>query len=122
MPTLDASIVNFLQSLALDCSTAMAAAQLDVGQLSTFCSVPEASITTLLDKPTAELVRSLLENVAARAQEFNGLKAEKLRVDVELESAVRGGDSKTRALKASVDRAQKQSSDLKQKLQLEGIV
>ena len=98
----------------------MAVSQLDVRQLSAFCSVPETSITTLLDEPTAELVRELLENVAARAQETNGLKAEKLKVDVELESAVRGGDTKTRALKASVDKAQKQSADLKQKLQLEG--
>ena len=100
----------------------MAVAQLDIPQLASFCSVPEISINTLLDHPTVELVRSLLEGVSAKVQEHNELKSEKLRVDVELENAVRGGDTKSRALKSSVDKAQKESAGLRQKLQAEGRI
>ena len=98
----------------------MAVAELDIPQLASYCSVPETSIYTLLDQPTTELVRSLLEGLSTKAQEYNELKSEKLRVDVELESAVRGGESKNRVLKSSLDKAQKESVDLRQKLQAEG--
>ena len=98
----------------------MAVAELDIPQLASFCSVPETSMHTLLDQPTVELVRSLLERVLAKAQEHNELKSERLRVDVELENAVRGGESKTRSLKSSVDKAQKEGTELRQKLQEEG--
>lgn len=83
----------------------MAAVELDVAQLATFCSVPQETITTLVDAPTADLVRTLLENISAKAREFNGLTSEKLRLGVELENAVRGAESKSRVLKSSIDKA-----------------
>ena len=98
----------------------MAVAELDIPQLASFCSIPETSIHTILDQPTVELVRSLLEGVSAKVQEHSELKSEKVRVDVELENAVRGGESKTRVLRTSLDKAQKESADLKQKLHTEG--
>ena len=98
----------------------MAVAGVDVPQLASFCSVPETSIHSILDQPTAELVRSLLDGVSARIQEHNELKSEKVRVDVELENAVRGADSKSRALRHSLEKAQLESADVKRKLQIEG--
>lgn len=98
----------------------MAVVELDIPQLASFCSVPEPSIHTLLEQPTIELVRNLLDGVTARVQEHNKLKSEKLRVDVELENAVRGGESKNRILKSLVDKTQKDSADLRQRLEVEG--
>lgn len=98
----------------------MAVAQLDLAQLSSFCSLSQQSINTLLDAPTAGLVRTLLENISVRAREHNDFAAEKLKLGVELENAVRGGESKSRILKGSIDKALKEATDLKQKLQAEG--
>ena len=98
----------------------MEVAQLDIPQLSSFCSLPQDSIKTLLDAPTVELVRRLLENVSAKAREYNELTSEKFRLGVELENAVRGAESKSRVLKSSVDKGLKEAADLRQKLQAEG--
>ena len=98
----------------------MEVVQLDVPQLSSFCSLPQDSIKTLLDTPTVELVRRLLENISAKAREFNELTSEKFRLGVELENAVRGAESKSRVLKSSVDKGLKEAADLRQKLQAEG--
>lgn len=98
----------------------MAVAQIDVAQLSSFCSLPQQSIDTLLDAPTAGLVRTLLENISVKAHEHNDLASEKLKLGVELENAVRGGETKGRVLKGSIDKALKETTDLRQTLQAEG--
>lgn len=98
----------------------MAVAQLDVAQLSSFCSLPQQSIDTLLDAPTAGLVRTLLENISVKAHEHNDLASEILKLGVELENAVRGGETKSRVLKSSIDKGLKEATDLRQKLQAEG--
>ena len=98
----------------------MAAAQLDVTQLSSFCSLPQQSIDTLLDAPTASLVASLLKNISLKADEYNDVVSEKLKLSVELENAVRGSETKSRVLKGSVDKGLKEATDLRQKLQTEG--
>ncbi|KAK4695509.1 nucleoprotein TPR, partial [Lecanoromycetidae sp. Uapishka_2] len=97
----------------------MAAAQLDSAQLASHCSLPQQSIDTLLDTPTADLVRTLLENVSAKAREYSEITSEKFRLEVELENAVRGGESKNRVLKGTVDKSLKEAADLRQKLQAE---
>ena len=98
----------------------MAVAQLDVAQLSSFCSLPQHSINTLLDAPTAALVRTLLENISVRAHEHTEFASERLKLGVELENAVRGGETKSRILKSSIDKALKEATDLRQKLEAEG--
>ena len=98
----------------------MAVAQLDVAQLSSFCSLPQQSIDTLLDAPTASLVVSLLKNISVKADEYNDVVSEKLKLSVELENAVRGSETKSRVLKGSVDKGLKEATDLRQKLQAEG--
>ena len=98
----------------------MAVAQLDVAQLSSFCSLPQQSIDTLLDAPTASLVASLLKNISVKADEYNDVVSEKLKLSVELENAVRGSETKSRLLKGSVDKGLKEATDLRQRLQAEG--
>ena len=98
----------------------MAVAQLDVAQLSSFCSLPQQSINTLLDAPTAALVRTLLENISVKAHEHHELASEKLKLGVELENAVRGGETRSRFLKGSIDKGLKEATDLRQNLQAEG--
>lgn len=100
----------------------MATAVVDVPLVSAFCSIPQTTINNLRDAPTRELVDSLLAQVAAKAREFEDVKAEKLRLEVELENAVRGGETKARALKSSVDKALKEAADLRAKLKAEGMV
>ena len=96
------------------------ATELDVPHLSSFCSLPQSSLQTLLDSPTVELVRDLLQTISFRATEYDDLKSEKLKLDVELENAVRGGEAKARVVKASIEKRSKEATDLKQKLETEG--
>ncbi|KAI4273083.1 MAG: hypothetical protein L6R38_006434 [Xanthoria sp. 2 TBL-2021] len=94
----------------------MAAAELDIPRLSAFCAVPQASLNSLLDTPTSDLVRNLLASLSPRIHEYDGLKAEKLKLNVELENAVRGGESKSRVLKNSIDKGVKEAAELRRKL------
>ena len=99
----------------------MAAAEVDIPLIASYCSLPQDSVISLLDAPTAELVRTLLENVATKAREHAALKSSNLRLDVEIESAIRGGESKNRNLKSAVDKGVKDVTELKQRLKAEGM-
>jgi nucleoprotein TPR len=94
----------------------MATVQLDTRHLSTTYAVPESTIQTLLDAPTAELVRSFLERLAAFAKEHDIFKAEKLRSDVELETAVRAGENRARQMRDSVQNNLAQVETLRRQL------
>lgn len=96
------------------------AAAVDINAISTFTSVPTTAISTLLEAPTVELVTSLLQGIAAKFQEHEQLKAQKFRLSVELETAVRTNESKTKVLKTSVDKALAESSRLRVDLQTSG--
>lgn len=98
----------------------MAAMELDVPRLASFCSLPESSLTTALDAPTVELVKTLLENISAKAREFDETRSQQLKLTVELENAVRGGDAKHRVLKSSLEKAQRDAGDLRKNVQEEG--
>ena len=87
----------------------MAAVELDVPRLSAFCSLP-----------TVELVQTLLSNISERAREFDEVKSEKLKLTVELENAVRGGESKSRVLQSSIDKGFKEATELRGKLHAAG--
>lgn len=98
----------------------MATAALDIAQLSNFCSLPQTTIATLLDAPTPELVQTLLSNIAAKSDELDHVKSQLLKANVELENAVRGGESKSRVLRNSIEKAQREAADSKKILQAEG--
>ena len=99
----------------------MAAEVLDPQYLSSYCSLPKETITTLLDAPTVDLVRSLLRTVTDKAREHEEIRSENLRLSVELESAVRTGESQARSFKSSVDKGLKEAAELRQKLLSEGM-
>jgi nucleoprotein TPR len=98
----------------------MAAAAVDVGYIAASYEIPEPTLQSLLSGPTVELVQSLLVQIEAKAREHDDLKSDKIKVDVELEAAVQGGDSRARSLKAAADQAQKETEQLQQKLAREG--
>ena len=100
----------------------MATAQLDIPQLCSYFALPQTTITTILDAPTSELVRTLLDKVSAKAREHDEVTSEKLKLEVELENAVRTGETKNRVLKTSMGKSLKEVTDLRQKLQAEGKV
>jgi nucleoprotein TPR len=99
----------------------MAAATIDPGYLSAYLDVPRATLETLIDAPTAELVRGLLEAVTVKARQNEELQAEKLRLEVELENAVRSSESRSQGLKATVDKALQNVNELREKLSSEGM-
>lgn len=98
----------------------MATATVDLPYLSNYLSLPQGTLDTLTTSPTTELVQSVLEAVAIRAREHDETKAERLRLDVELENAVRSGDSRTQGLKSTVEKSLKENGDLRTKLQEQG--
>lgn len=98
----------------------MAAMELDVPRLASFCSLPESSLTDALNAPTVELVKTLLESIFVKVREFDETKSQQLKLTVELENAIRGGDAKHRALKSSLEKAQRDASNLRQNVQEEG--
>lgn len=98
----------------------MAAADLDYIQLSSFTSLSQSTINALIDDPTTELVRAFLTSVSTKAREYDNINSENLKLHVELENAVRGGETKSRVLKAAVDKSQKECADLRQELEAKG--
>ena len=98
----------------------MAAAIVDVDYQSAYLSVPQQTLTSVIDSPTSELVRSVLEAITAKAREHDELAADKIRVDIELENAVRSSETRIDGLRASVEKAQKTVEEVRTKLKEEG--
>ncbi|MCJ1472192.1 hypothetical protein MMC13_000839 [Lambiella insularis] len=93
--------------------------ELELPYLSSYLKIPETSLTTVLNSPTTELVRNLLEKVATKAREHEQVRSEKLRGDIELENVVRTAESKARVLKSSVEKGLKDVANVRQSLQVE---
>jgi nucleoprotein TPR len=98
----------------------MAAAVLDVDYLSGHFGLSQDTLVAVLDTPTAELVRSVLYAVTTKAREHDVLAAEKLRLDIELENAVRSSETRIEGLRSSVEKAQKTVEEVRTKLTEEG--
>jgi nucleoprotein TPR len=98
----------------------MATAVLDTNYLSGYLSVPQSTLSSVIDAPTAELVQSILNAVTAKAREHDELVADKLRVDIELENAVRSSETRIEGLRASVEKSQKIVEEVRTKLNEEG--
>jgi len=98
----------------------MAAAGLDVDYLSAYLSLPQQTLTSVLDSPTTDLVQSVLEAITAKAREYHELAADKLRADIELENAVRSSETRIEGLRASLEKSQKTVEVVRTKLKEEG--
>lgn len=92
------------------------AADVDVAYLAGVFELAEPEVQTLLDQPTAELVHDFLQSITTKAQEFDSLQAEKLRLEVELENTIRSSDAKVKAQKAAVTRQANEVEELRKKL------
>ena len=97
------------------------AAEVDVRAISAFSSVPETTVTSLLNNPTTELVASLLQGIQTKVKEFEQHKSQKVRLEVELETVVRTSESKAKVLQNSRDKALAESSKLRVELQTSGM-
>ncbi len=100
----------------------MAAAGVDVGYLATHLGMPETNISGAISDPTADLVNAILAAVATRAHEFDTLFSQKLQLEVELETSVRGAEARRDASNETAKKALKDLEDIRQKLNQEGIV
>lgn len=98
----------------------MAAAAAEIPFLSSHYAISEATLTSLTEQPTVDLVNQLLESITAKARESEELKSDKLRLEVELENAVRSNESKVKVLKGSVDKGLAEISTLRSSLQESG--
>ena len=99
----------------------MAAATVELPYLSSHYSIPESTLSTLTQAPTVELVNQLLEAILNKAHENDELKTDKLRLEVELENAVRSSDSKIKVLKNSIEKGHAEVEGLRKKLHESGI-
>lgn len=93
------------------------AADIDVRTIAVFASVSESSIQSLLSQPTAESISSFFQNLGPRAKHCDEVKAQKTKLEVELETVVRTNESKVKVLQNSRDKALADSSQLRQDLQ-----
>jgi nucleoprotein TPR len=105
----------------VEASIAMATATVDVGYLATYLNISQPTLDEVIGSPTAELVRAVLEAVTAKAHEHQELQADKLRVDVELENAIRTAETRTDGLKATVKKSLNEVNGLREKLTAEGM-
>ena len=98
----------------------MAVAVIDVDYLSGYLSIPHQNLSTVIDTPTAELVQAVLRAVTEKAREHDELTADKLRIDIELENAVRSSETRVEGLRSQVEKAQKTVEEVRTKLKEEG--
>ena len=99
----------------------MAAATVELPYLSSHYSIPESTLSTLTQAPTVELVNQLLGAISNKAHKNDELKSDKLRLEVQLENAVRSSDSKIKVLKNSVDEGHAEVEESRKKLHESGI-
>ena len=92
----------------------------DTAAIASSFAYEEPKLQSLLDAPTAELVKEFLVSLTNKAQEFDDAKADKLRSDVELENTVRSNESKTKAMKSTVNKGLKEIEELRKNLSAQG--
>ncbi|KXL48806.1 MAG: hypothetical protein FE78DRAFT_127698, partial [Acidomyces sp. 'richmondensis'] len=88
----------------------------DLAYLSATYAFPEPDLQILLDSPTSELVQRLFVGLVTKGHEFDALKADKLKAEVELENCVRTSEAKIKAQKAQVTKHAKEIEELRVKL------
>ncbi|KAJ5259533.1 nuclear pore complex protein An-Mlp1 [Penicillium angulare] len=94
----------------------MAETAIDFPYLSSHFSLSETALSSLVEAPTAGLINQLLQSITTKAHEYDELKSDKLRLEVELENAVRSNESKIKVLKGTVEKGHTEVEDLRKKL------
>lgn len=96
------------------------AAEIDVRRIASFAALPATTITTVLENPTVDLVKTLLRNISIKVQEHEQVKSEKVRLEVELETSIRSSESKIKVLKGSVEKGLSETTKLRTELHQAG--
>lgn len=97
----------------------MAAADVDVGYLATHLGLAEENLIAVTTNPTIELVIAVLSAVVAKGQEYNEIYTQKLQLEVQLETSVRGAEAQRDASNETAKKALKDVEELRQKLKAE---
>lgn len=93
---------------------------IDVSRLSHFLSLPEDVISALTGI-TEGSVASVLRAIDEKSKEHDNLRADTLRIEVELEQAVRTADNRVKAMKTQLDSSLAETQDLRAKLNASGL-
>jgi hypothetical protein len=96
------------------------AAAVDTAFLASAYELPEATFTNLINAPSQDLVLTVLQQLIVYANEFSATKAEKLRTDVELEAAVRVGETRVKQLKDTNEKNLKELESIRRQLNESG--
>lgn len=97
------------------------AGAVDTALIAAAFAIDEPSLESLLDTPTQDSIKDFLSTITARAKDFDSLKADKLRSDVELENTVRSGEAKVKALKSTLNKNAQEIQDLRNSLDQQRI-
>jgi nucleoprotein TPR len=98
----------------------MAAADVDLGYLATQLGMPESNLSTAVTEPSVELVNGLLAAVVGKLREFDEIYTQKVQLEVELETSVRGAEAQRDASNETAKKALKDLEEVRQKLKEEG--
>lgn len=98
----------------------MAAADLDIGYLAAHLGTPEDTLISVTANPTADLVNAVLAAVMTKAHEYDGLYSQKLQLEVELETNVRGAEAQRDRSNETAKKALKDVEEIREKLKQEG--
>lgn len=98
----------------------MADTAVQLPYLSVHYEIPESTLSSLTQAPTVDLVNQLLVSITKKAHAFDELKSDKLRLEVELENAVRSNESKVKVLKNTIEKGHTEVQELRKSLQESG--
>lgn len=99
-----------------DLSTPSPASTSDYPRLITFYSLPDTpDVFSTLLSCNQEFVSAMIQGMLTKAREFDEIKAQKLRVEVELEQAQHKAENRVRSMKGQLDAAVKEAQELRQK-------
>lgn len=93
---------------------------IDITRLSTFLLVGEDVISSLAGI-TEDYITSVLRAIDDRAREYEDLRADKLRIEVELEQSVRTADNKVKGMKKQLDASLAETQELRSRLENSGL-
>lgn len=87
----------------------------DLPRITAFLQLPDDVVSSLASL-SESFIPSLLERISEKALEFDGLKADKMRLSVEIEQKVRTAEHKTKAMKVQLDGALTEARELRVKV------
>lgn len=94
---------------------------IDVSRLANFLSLPEDVVSSFASN-TEDYITSVLRSLDEKSRQHDNLRADALRIEVELEQAVRTADSRVKAMKTQLDSSLAETQDLRVKLNASGLI